>query len=127
VRYCSIHKSSVLASLKWRMPSHAFSPRSLHSAVPSRGVDLQQSSGSCGLPQHRNHHNDNDRASVAGSPTLPDDEENNDCELSDASPRMQLPASRDQADLQHTTSRCNVTISGMASQRDLSRVDIENR
>jgi hypothetical protein len=39
-------------------------------AVPSRGVDPQQRSGSCGLPRHRDHSNDNGRESMAGSPTL---------------------------------------------------------
>jgi hypothetical protein len=86
-----------------RLQPRSPQPPSPHSAVSSREVDPQQNSGSRDLPRHRDHQNDNDRASVACSLTLPDDEGNNDRELADASPRVQSPASRDQADLQHTT------------------------
>ncbi|KAK4463608.1 hypothetical protein QBC42DRAFT_323680 [Cladorrhinum samala] len=78
----------------WPDAESRLQPCSPHSAVPSRGVDTQQSS---------------------------DDEGNNDCELADASSRMQPPASRNHVNLQHITSRCDVTTGGMASQRDLSR------
>jgi hypothetical protein len=66
------------------------------------------------VPQHA-------RESVAGLPTLPDDGGNDDHEPAGPSPPMQPPAGRDQANLQHTASRCDATTGGMASQRDLGR------
>ena len=95
-------------------------PQSPCSAASGRRVDPQQGFGSCGLPQHRDHRDDNDQAScpddggekndeegptappqaresMAGLLALPDGGGNVDHEPAGASPPMQPPAGRDQA------------------------------